>query len=248
MEPIDQNAVVGHGVSIACQAEGFPIPTVTWKQSIGETPGDYRELGYGTEGAGVARNGSLVIPRVSRDHAGFYLCQASNGIGPGLSKLIRLTVHAGPQVTVRTRQESVRRGESVILRCEAEGDAPLDLSWRVRDSKIDPNYDVRYVVDNTADASGRVTTELRIVQASHMDRGDYICVAANAYGRDKATIHLLVQEPPDFPRNLHVAEQGSRSILLAWSSPATDRDTSHVSSPITNYIVQYKEAQGANGW
>lgn len=52
---------------------------------------------------------------------------------------------AGPQVTVRTRQESVRRGESVILRCEAEGDAPLDLSWRVRDSKIDPNYDVRFV-------------------------------------------------------------------------------------------------------
>ncbi|XP_018312504.1 Down syndrome cell adhesion molecule-like protein Dscam2 [Mycetomoellerius zeteki] len=243
VEPIDQNAVVGHGVSIACQAEGFPIPTVTWKQSIGETPGDYRELGYGTEGVGVARNGSLVIPRVSRDHAGFYLCQASNGIGPGLSKLIRLTVHAGPQVTVRTRQESVRRGESVILRCEAEGDAPLDLSWRVRDSKIDPNYDVRYAVDNTADASGRVTTELRIIQASHMDRGDYVCVAANAYGRDKATIHLLVQEPPDFPRNLHVAEQGSRSILLAWSSPATDRDASHVSSPITNYIVQYKEAQ-----
>ncbi|XP_011684732.1 PREDICTED: Down syndrome cell adhesion molecule-like protein Dscam2 [Wasmannia auropunctata] len=243
VEPIDQNAVVGHGVSIACQAEGFPIPTVTWKQSIGETPGDYRELSYGTEGAGVARNESLVIPRVSRDHAGFYLCQASNGIGPGLSKLIRLTVHAGPQVTVRTRQESVRRGESVILRCEAEGDAPLDLSWRVRDSKIDPNYDVRYAVDNTVDASGRVTTELRIVQASHMDRGDYVCVAANAYGRDKATIHLLVQEPPDFPRNLHVAEQGSRSILLAWSSPATDRDASHVSSPITNYIVQYKEAQ-----
>ncbi|KYN00441.1 hypothetical protein ALC62_08745 [Cyphomyrmex costatus] len=243
VEPIDQNAVVGHGVSIACQAEGFPIPTVTWKQSIGETPGDYRELGYGTEGAGMARNGSLVIPRVSRDHAGFYLCQASNGIGPGLSKLIRLTVHAGPQVTVRTRQESVRRGESVILRCEAEGDAPLDLSWRVRDSKIDPNYDVRYAVDNTADASGRVTTELRIIQASHMDRGDYVCVAANAYGRDKTTIHLLVQEPPDFPRNLHVAEQGSRSILLAWSSPATDRDASHISSPITNYIVQYKEAQ-----
>lgn len=61
---------------------------------LGETPGDYRELGYGgAEGAGAARNGSLVIPRVSRDHAGFYLCQASNGIGPGLSKLIRLTVH-----------------------------------------------------------------------------------------------------------------------------------------------------------
>lgn len=37
VEPIDQSAVVGHGVSIACQAEGFPIPTVTWKQSIGKS-------------------------------------------------------------------------------------------------------------------------------------------------------------------------------------------------------------------
>lgn len=33
----------------------------------------------------------------------------------------------------------------MILRCEAEGDAPLELSWRARDSKIDPNYDVRFV-------------------------------------------------------------------------------------------------------
>ncbi|XP_014607837.1 PREDICTED: Down syndrome cell adhesion molecule-like protein Dscam2 isoform X3 [Polistes canadensis] len=243
VEPIDQDAVVGYGVSIACQAEGFPIPTVTWKQSIGETPGDYRELGYsGTEGAGVAGNGSLVILRVSRDHASSYLCQASNGIGPGLSKLIRLTVHAGPQVTVRTRQESVRRGDSVTLRCEAEGDSPLDLSWRVRDSRVDPNYDVRYNIEKNV-IGGRVLSELRIIQVNHMDRGDYICAASNAYGRDHATIHLLVQEPPNFPRNVHVAEKGSRSILIAWSSPQSDQDASHASSPITNYIVQYKEAQ-----
>ncbi|KAI4504193.1 hypothetical protein M0802_000664 [Mischocyttarus mexicanus] len=285
VEPIDQDAVVGYSVSIACQAEGFPIPTVTWKQSIGETPGDYRELGYtGAEGAGVAGNGSLVILRVSRDHASSYLCQANNGIGPGLSKLIRLTVHgkiftlhcvislvavptsiskrrprypfyegfyiiglifwqiAGPQVTIRTKQESVRRGDSVTLRCEAEGDSPLDLSWRVRDSRVDPNYDVRYSIEKNV-VGGRVLSELRIIQVSHMDRGDYICVAGNAYGRDHATIHLLVQEPPNFPRNVHVAEKGSRSILIAWSSPQSDQDASHASSPITNYIVQYKEAQ-----
>ncbi|XP_071862452.1 cell adhesion molecule Dscam2 isoform X6 [Bombus fervidus] len=210
---------------------------------LGDTPGDYRELGYsGTEGAGVAGNGSLVISRVSRDHAGFYLCQASNGIGPGLSKLIRLTVHAGPQVSVKTRQESVRRGESVTLRCEAEGDAPLDLSWRARDSRVDPNYDVRYTIDNQK-VSGRVISELRITQANHIDRGDYMCVATNAYGHARASIKLLVQEPPNFPRNLHVAEQGSRSLLLAWSSPSSEQDPAHASSPITNYIVQYKEAQ-----
>jgi hypothetical protein len=43
-------------------------------------------------------------------------------------------------------------------------------------------------------------------------------------------------EPPDFPRNLHVAEQTSRSVLLSWS-PGAGSD-----SPVTSYILQYKEA------
>ena len=71
-----------------------------------------------------------------------------------------------------------------------------------------------------------------------------MCVATNAYGHARASIKLLVQEPPNFPRNLHIAEQGSRSLLLAWSSPSSEQDPAHASSPITNYIVQYKEAQG----
>ncbi|KAK0094057.1 hypothetical protein PV326_011918 [Microctonus aethiopoides] len=242
VEPIDQNAIVGHAVSVACRAEGFPIPTVTWKQSIGETPGDYHELGYGgTEGIGVSRNGSLVIPRVSREHGGFYLCQGSNGIGPGLSKLIRLTVHAGPRVEIKSRQESVRRGETAVLRCDAEGDAPLDIAWRNRAGRIEPIYDLRYALENNSTPRG-MTSELRISKAGHEDRGEYVCVANNAYGVDKASVNLLVQEPPNFPRNLHVAEQKSRSILLSWSSPSSDSDSHNPDSPITNYIVQYKEA------
>ncbi|XP_051167558.1 cell adhesion molecule Dscam2-like isoform X4 [Leptopilina boulardi] len=243
IEPINQDAIVGHSVSIACQAEGFPIPSVTWKQSNSENPGDYRELGYGgTEGAGVAANGSLVIPRVSREHSGSYLCKATNGIGPGLSKLIQLTVHAGPSVTVRSREESVRRGEKVTLRCEAEGDAPLDLSWRTRGSTVGTTYDDRYTVKNSPTTLGLVS-ELRIIQAGHADRGEYVCVARNAYGHDKVTVHLLVQEPPNFPRNLHVAELGSRAITLEWSTPSSVADSLHPDSPISKYVVQYKEAQ-----
>lgn len=119
-------------------------------------------------------------------------------------------------------------------------------STSIRSFFIYINMASRYAVDNSVDTSGRASTELRIMQASNMDRGDYVCVAANAYGHAKATIHLLVQEPPDFPRNLHVAEQSSRSILLAWSSPVNDRNVNRASSPITNYIVQYKEAQGTH--
>lgn len=48
-------------------------------------------------------------------------------------------------MTVRSREESVRRGEKVTLRCEAEGDAPLDLGWRTRGSTVGTTYDDRFV-------------------------------------------------------------------------------------------------------
>lgn len=41
----------------------------------------------------AAENGSLIISRVTEDHEAAYLCLANNGVGPGLNKLIRLTVN-----------------------------------------------------------------------------------------------------------------------------------------------------------
>lgn len=41
----------------------------------------------------VFENGSLIIYNTQRTDAGYYLCQANNGVGPGLSRVIKLTVH-----------------------------------------------------------------------------------------------------------------------------------------------------------
>lgn len=41
----------------------------------------------------VFENGSLIIYNTQRTDAGYYLCQASNGVGPGLSRVVKLTVH-----------------------------------------------------------------------------------------------------------------------------------------------------------
>lgn len=120
VEPHDQSVILGNAVAITCRADGFPKPTVIWKQAIGEQTGEYRELNYpttagGNGGAGASMaagssslapsssaagslveshaNGTLAISRVAQEHGGHFLCQASNGIGADLSKLIRLTVH-----------------------------------------------------------------------------------------------------------------------------------------------------------
>lgn len=61
--------------------------------------GEYRDLSFATDNgnshsvAVANSNGSLIISKVNREHEGSYLCQATNGIGAGLSTLIKLTVH-----------------------------------------------------------------------------------------------------------------------------------------------------------
>jgi hypothetical protein len=35
MEPTDYSVVQGNPVSLHCQVDGFPKPTVTWKQAVG---------------------------------------------------------------------------------------------------------------------------------------------------------------------------------------------------------------------
>lgn len=35
-EPNDHSSVLGNPVSIECKADGFPIPSVNWKQAIGK--------------------------------------------------------------------------------------------------------------------------------------------------------------------------------------------------------------------
>ncbi|KAI9578570.1 hypothetical protein GQX74_009144 [Glossina fuscipes] len=250
IKPSDQDAILGNPVSIRCQADGFPVPTVQWKQSIGDS-GDYRELSYNI-GNGNSQsviethsNGTLSIPKVAREHEGSYLCQANNGIGAGLSTLIKLKVHVGPSVTVSKKQITVRRGDRVTLRCEADGDQPLDISWRGKSNRIDPSFDVRYHIKDSPLSRG-VVSELTILQTILSDRGEYSCIASNTYGHDRGIIYLQVQEPPNFPVNLHVTDLGSRSVTLAWSP--NDQDSVAVgvnnrdSQPISNYILQYKKA------
>lgn len=154
---------------------------------------------------------------------------------------------------IRNKQMSVRRGDRITLRCEADGDQPLDISWRIRGNRMDFTYDMRYHLKNSPLTKG-VVSELTIIQSTLTDRGEYLCVATNAYGHDHAALYLEVQEPPSFPKNLRVAELGSRSLRLEWQPNDVAEFSEHNvaggggsetihAQPISSYILQYKETQ-----
>ena len=60
---------------------------------------------------------------------------------------------------------------------------------------------------------------LKIESVKRKDSGLFSCLVKNAYGEDESTIRLIVQEPPEPPRELKVTETSSRSVKLSWSIP-----------------------------
>ncbi|XP_058789231.1 cell adhesion molecule Dscam2-like isoform X3 [Phymastichus coffea] len=236
-EPQDVHAPELSRLTLHCHADGFPPPSVTWRKASGNKPGDYKDItghDHSHDSPRIHSNGSLVFARVQEDHEGFYLCEAVNGIGAGLSKVVYLTVNAPAHFTAKHENRTARLGSNTSLRCEAKGDQPLKIIWRKSGSALEPAVtDYRYMVKEVNTTDG-VASVLSLVGTTRDDSGRYICIANNAYGHDEMTIHLYIQEPPDFPRNLRVTEKGSRYIKLGWISSQDGN------SPIIQYIIEYK--------
>ncbi|XP_044591619.1 Down syndrome cell adhesion molecule-like protein Dscam2 isoform X3 [Cotesia glomerata] len=237
MEPQDVHAPEGMSkLMLHCHADGFPPPSVTWRRGTGTRPGSYHDIASHehAQELRIHSNGSLVFGRVQEDHEGYYLCEAVNGIGAGLSKVVYLTVNAPARIVEKHRNQTARLGSRASLRCEAKGDHPLNIVWRRAGSQLEPAVsDYRYMVKEMNTTDGAVSI-LELISTSREDSGRYFCTASNAYGGDEMTMHLYIQEPPDFPRNIHVLEKGSRHIKLGWTSSQDGN------SPITQYIIEYK--------
>ncbi|XP_037873453.1 cell adhesion molecule Dscam2 isoform X2 [Bombyx mori] len=235
LEPSDIAVAAGQDITLQCQADGYPKPTITWKKAVGNTPGEYKDFMF--EGnSRVLDNGSLVFERVAKESEGHYLCEARNDIGAGLSKLIFIKVNAPARFPMKSKTVQVTAGEAAHLQCAASGDAPLEVSWRSpHHHTIAHHLDQRYTIREQVLDDGLVS-ELSILQTYRQDTGALTCRASNAYGQDEMLIHLVVQEVPEMPKNIRVIDQQSRTIQISWTQPYAGN------SPIINYIVQYKEA------
>ncbi|KAG8327858.1 hypothetical protein J6590_009661 [Homalodisca vitripennis] len=229
VEPQNKAAKLGQPAILDCKVEGFPQPTVLWKKVSGEVLGHYRDIS-----TGVLANGSLLIESVRQEDQGQYLCEASNGIGEGLSSVVTLTVNAPVHFKVRSKKELVRRGGIAALQCTAHGDLPITLSWRKEGSFIDLGG--RISMKNST-VPGGLVSELSVRNVRTDDSGVYTCIGRNHFGQDQTTLHLLVQDAPGKPFNVRLVDQSSRQVQLSWAPPQDGN------SPITRYIIRYAPLQ-----
>ena len=110
----------------------------------GSTPNDYRDIR--SNNYVRIEDGTLSIGNIQKSSEGYYLCEASNGIGAGLSAVIFVSVQAPPQFEIKFKNQTARRGEPAVLQCEAKGEKPIGILWNMNSKRLDSKSDPRYII------------------------------------------------------------------------------------------------------
>uniref|UniRef100_A0A3B4AGB4 Ig-like domain-containing protein n=1 Tax=Periophthalmus magnuspinnatus TaxID=409849 RepID=A0A3B4AGB4_9GOBI len=161
----------GSNVTLVCQANGKPEPSISWKliSSSGDVGSD---------------DEYLEIPSISRQRAGTYECSAVNDIDTD-AQTVDITVNYSPTV-LEGRDVGVTLGQRGVLECEADAVPEADFEWYKDDRRIVNGLDGLEIV-----SSGSLS-KLTFFNVSEGDYGNYTCVAINKLGSSSTNILLYV--------------------------------------------------------
>ncbi|XP_037024226.1 Down syndrome cell adhesion molecule-like protein Dscam2 isoform X29 [Bradysia coprophila] len=236
LEPTDKAFAQGSDAKVECKSDGFPKPQVTWKKAVGDTPGEYKDMKQSNNIR--VDEGTLYIDNIQKNNEGYYLCEAINGIGSGLSAVILISVQAPPEFVEKLRNQTARRSEPAVLQCEAKGEKPIGILWNMNNMRLDPKTDNRYTIREEILSTG-VMSSLSIKRTERTDSALFTCVATNAFGSDDASINMIIQEVPEMPYALKVLDKSGRSVQLSWAQPYDGN------SPLKRYIIEFKTSRGS---
>ncbi|KAH8238975.1 hypothetical protein KR038_011392, partial [Drosophila bunnanda] len=177
----------GQNVSLMCKARGYPEPYVMWRREDGE------EMLIGGEHVNVVDGELLHITKVSRLHMAAYLCVASNGVPPSISKRVHLRVQFPPMLSIPNQLEGAYVGQDVILECHTEAYPASINYWTTErgDMIISDTSRAGDKYETTSTVSGYTKyMKLKIRAVGPNDFGTYRCVAKNSLGETDGNIKL----------------------------------------------------------
>ncbi|XP_018347491.1 PREDICTED: neurotrimin-like [Trachymyrmex septentrionalis] len=180
----------GSNVTLRCAATGTPEPTVTWRREAGGT------ISLSNWQAGSIVGPELEITRITRLHMGPYLCIASNGVPPTVSKRILLTVHFQPMVWIENQLVGGYEGQTVTLECRSEAH-PSPITYWTKPSNETIANDENYKVETIPKGLYEILMKLVIKSVRAQDFGTFRCVATNSLGETDGKIKLYrIDKPP----------------------------------------------------
>ncbi|MGH0121397.1 UNVERIFIED_CONTAM: hypothetical protein FKN15_077799 [Acipenser sinensis] len=217
----------GEPVRLYCRAGGTPSPALTWKKLDGELPQQaipslgfhqfksnsldvlqrrIEELQARTERTDI---GTLVIPSAKASDAGVYLCVGTNSIGSSEGR-IEVSVHsvaiAPFSVTIQPSPASVQAGKLLDLNCIVRGAPAPSITWHRSGGPLASNHQV-------------IGPQLRILQATSSDSGEYICRASSIAGVQQATVSVSVTDTSSRQQSPIISiEPHSASVIQGQSA------------------------------
>ncbi|PNF23360.1 hypothetical protein B7P43_G13167 [Cryptotermes secundus] len=185
-------------VTLTCKATGYPEPYVMWRREDG------KDINYNGENVNVVDGEVLHIIKVSRLHMGAYLCIASNGVPPSISKRVLLRVQFPPMLTIQNQLEGAYLGQDVALDCLTEAYPTSINYWTTERGDMIVSETSRVCLGfSRRDKYEAVSTDngynkfmmLKIRSVSKSDFGSYKCVAKNSLGETDGVIKLDGKSP-----------------------------------------------------
>uniref|UniRef100_A0A8C2YCM9 Neural cell adhesion molecule 1 n=1 Tax=Coturnix japonica TaxID=93934 RepID=A0A8C2YCM9_COTJA len=186
---MNATANLSQSVTLACDADGFPEPTMTWTKD-----GEPIEQEDNEEKYSFNYDGSeLIIKKVDKSDEAEYICIAENKAGEQ-DATIHLKVFAKPKITYVENKTAMELEDQITLTCEASGDPIPSITWKTSTRNIsneDKTLDGRIVVRSHARVSSLTLKEIQ-----YTDAGEYVCTASNTIGQDSQAMYLEVQYAP----------------------------------------------------
>lgn len=178
----------GGTVRLSCRARGTPTPRVTWRREDGSVI-ILRDSNGGKNKVAAYEDEVLTLNKISRSDMGAYLCIASNGVPPSISKRIVIKVHFHPVIQVPNQLVGAPLNTDVTLECYIES-SPKSINYWVKDNNEMLIMSSKFEVVNTMISSFENRMALTVRKLSPADVGGYRCVAKNSLGEVDSVIRL----------------------------------------------------------
>uniref|UniRef100_A0A673YE78 Neural cell adhesion molecule 1a n=1 Tax=Salmo trutta TaxID=8032 RepID=A0A673YE78_SALTR len=220
---VNATADINQSAMLACDADGFPEPTVTWARNniVLESDDKYSLNDDGSE---------LIIKDVKKVDEGDYTCIARNKAGEKEEE-VSLNVFVQPKITYLDNQTASELEEQITLTCEASGDPTPTITW---------SFGRRFFTEGEQSLDGNVmvrsharVSSLTLKYVQFTDAGQYLCTARNSIGQDQQTMYLEVLYAPKI--------QGSVTVYT-WERNAANISCEVLAHPGAS-VVWFRDGQ-----
>ncbi|KAK0170363.1 hypothetical protein PV328_010934 [Microctonus aethiopoides] len=178
-------------ITLICKAEGYPEPTLMWRREDGNAiPIDRRSRVEKYVGE------QLNLTKITRMEMGAYLCIATNGIPPTVSKRIIVDVEFSPTIFVPNQLMGAPPGKNVTLECSIEAHPRAISYWNFNNSMVLSNDKYTSTI---MENSYRTNMQLTIRNLQTSDFGSYRCISKNSLGETEGSIRLYAMAQPSAP-------------------------------------------------